>query len=277
MRKPYQAVALVLWLAGCGGGSGDSASSAVSVAAATPGAAYGITLTNLQIATALYLDSQRTPPGFLQDTAPPAQGPVATAHLKTTDIAALPASTYELCTNDWNQALSWSETAATYHGVYASLLGNSSTTSYFEFDRLLPDLPPVYVRQRVYLCGYLDRSDSNMAVSDGPAGVLNLKTAAAADLRQLVEYLWRFTDWNNYGSAVLSSTATPVPVATGPAHQLLIANLVAGGSGPGCDRIDILKWEHDLDPSTGALVRSLSTLWSFSAQQVGSAAAYCGG
>ena len=49
--------AYILALAGCGGGSG-----AVALPP-TPAALYGVTASNLEIATALYQDSARTPAG----------------------------------------------------------------------------------------------------------------------------------------------------------------------------------------------------------------------
>jgi len=265
---------LLTWaamLAACGGGSGASA----PTANVPPGAAYGISASNLQIATALYQDSQRTPPGFYADPAPPGVAAVATLHLKSQDVAGASGADFELCSDDWNQALTWSETAANYHGVYAALVASSSTARYFEFDRTVPGTPVLYVRQRVYQCTYLNRSDSSVGVNDGPAGVLNLKPVAAADLSTLSEYLWRFTGWNNYGNAVLSSAAAPA--GSGLAHQLIIASVVSNGTSAGCDRIDVVSWQHTLDAASGALQRTITPLWSFGAQQQGAAAVDCGG
>ena len=264
--RPAVAACAALALIACGGG-GDAPT------AAPPGAAYGIALGNLDIATALYLDNQRTPPGFLADPAPAGAGVVATHHLHSADLAMATASSFEVCTDDWNQALTWSEQTATQSSGYASLVGTNDTSHYFEFDRVPPGVPTQLLRQRVYLCSYLDRSDSSADVTSGPAGVLNAQPRSAAGMRDLSEYLWRFTGWNNYGSAVLASVAESG--AAGIGHTLVIATLSRDGVSSGCDRIDVLGWRHDLDSASGALQRHLSLLWSFSARQSGSLALDC--
>lgn len=251
----------------CGGGGSDAA------VAAPPGAAYGITLGNLDIATALYQDSQRTPPGFFADPAPAGVGIVATHHLRSAELALAGNGNFEVCTDDWNQALAWSEQAASQGGSYASLAGNSDTSRYFEFDRVPPGTPQQWLRQRIYLCSYLDRSDTTADVYSGPAGVLNAQPRSAAQVRELAEYLWQFTGWNNYGNAVLASLDETA--AAGVGHTLVIASLSPSGSGNGCDRIDVLAWRHDLDSSSGALQRRLTLLWSFSARQDGAVAVDC--
>jgi hypothetical protein len=260
--------AAILALAGCGGSSG-------AASASPPAAAlYGVAQGNLQIAAALYQDAARTPAGFYADPAPPGENYVATMHLRSDDVAAVGPS-FELCSDDWNQALQWSETAASSTGSYSNLVGNSSTARYFEFDRLRPGTPPLYLRQRIYLCSYLDRSGAAPGIASGPAGTLNLRPIGADDLRLLSEYLWHFTPWNNYGHAVLVSEADPL--AAGPAHTLVVATLVADGAGPGCDRVDVEAWRHSLAAGSGALVRSLQPLWSFNARQGAAGAEACGG
>jgi len=257
--------------AGCGGGTDVTS---LPAAAPTPAAVYGISQSNIEIAAALYQDSSRTPAGFYADPPPPGESSVATYHVKNSDVSAGVTADFELCTDDFNQALTWSEDAAGTGAGYASLVGNSTTTHYFEFDRLSPGTPQTYIRQRVYLCSYLDRSDTVVGVDPGPAGILNQRPISAGELGQLSEYLWRFTSWNNYGNAVLVSE--PDPVAGGMTHTLVVASLVANGAGAGCDRVDVVAWQHAVDATTGALTRTLSTLWSFNAQQVGTTAASCG-
>jgi hypothetical protein len=261
---------LALALASCGsGGSGSTDPASAGVA----GAAYGITQSNLEIATALYQDSQRTPPGFLADPPPPGAGLVSTHHLQSDELALSAASSYEVCSDDWNQALDWSEQTATQGGTYASLVGNSDTSHYFEFDRVRAGTPALLLRQRVYLCSYLDRSDSSAAVATGPAGVLNAQPRNAAEMRGLAEYLWHFTSWNNYGSAVLASVADSGSAELG--HSLLIATVTPDGISAGCDRIEVLKWRHSMSLASGALQRSLTPLWSFAARQSGNIALDC--
>jgi hypothetical protein len=126
----------------------------------------------------------------------------------------------------------------------------------------------------VYLCSYLDRSNATVGVDAGPAGTLNLRPIDAAGLRQLSEYLWRFTVWNNYGSAVLASE--PDPVAAGMVHTLVVATLISNSAAQGCDRIDVAAWRHQVAASTGTLTRTLVPLWSFDAHQGVAGAEHCG-
>ena len=93
------------------------------------------------------------------------------------------------------------------------------------------------MRQRVFRCAYLDRTGVDLAAADGFAGSLNARPLDAAALRDLVEYLWLFTSYNNAGHAVLASEAS----LPGPAHTLTLASLerAAGGA---CDRVTVRDW-----------------------------------
>ena len=263
----------VLLLSSCGGGSGGPGGGGDVLAVSPAAGAYGITQSNLEIAAALYQDAQRTPPGFVGDPPPIGAGLVATRHLQSRDLSPAVASNYEVCTDNWNEALAWSEQTAALGGSYASLVGTIDTSHYFEFDRTRPGTPALLLRQRVYLCSYLDRSNSTVAVSSGPAGTLNMRPQTAADLQVLSEYLWHFTSWNNAGNSVLASVDDPGVATLG--HTLVIAILVRDAINAGCDRIDVVRWRHSLEPASGALARSLSTLWSFTAHQSGTVAITC--
>ena len=154
------AAALTLLLGSCGGGSDEPV--AQTPAQVSIAASYGITLGNLQIAEALYRDSARTPAGFLADPPPAGQAYVATRHLRAGDLGVAPTSNVELCTDDWNQALQWSETAAQNSGG-AALVGNLTDSRYYEFQRMVGGQPTIYQRTRVYRCAYLDRSAAAVA------------------------------------------------------------------------------------------------------------------
>jgi hypothetical protein len=256
---------------GCGGGSQPAVAQVpaqVSIAAS-----FGITLNNLQIAEALYRDSTRTPPGFLTDPPPAGQPFVATRHLRNTDVGMLAASSYELCTDDWNQALQWSEDSAQRSGG-APLVGNLTDSRYFEFDRMITGQPAIYQRTRVFRCAYLDRSGASTNVSSGPAGTLARRPLLAIDLRELSEYLWQFSGYNNYGSAVLSSTGDST--SNDLRHTLVIATLVSNVAGSGCDRIDVQAWRHVAGGNSGELSRVAEPLWNFTAGQSAGAAVSCG-
>jgi len=262
-RSHLATLAVAALLASCGGGgAGDPAAS--SAAAAPPRA---VEQSDLEIAQTIYGGSPRTPAGFYSDPMPAGQDHVATMHLKSLDIdagAIEPMPLYELCTNDWNQALAWSEANAQAASVYADLVETNDDARYFEFGRVRPGEPEFYVRSRIFKCAYLDRSSANLRLSRGPAGQLNQRPISAPELRNLTEYLWQFTTFNNYGNAVLKSSGASAD--SGLSHTLIIGTLVRNGLSASCDRIDVIGWRHTID-GAGQLQLDIQTLWSFGARE----------
>jgi hypothetical protein len=248
-------IAALIALAGCGGGTDNST-------LPVPVSSRPVDETDLEIAQLLYADSRRTPADFYQEVPPTVQGYVATSHLKNTDLAgATNAPQYELCTDDWNSALAWSDQVASTAQT-SNLVATNTTTRYYEFDRTRAGTPQGYIRSRVYRCNYLDRSNVDLLGSGSTAGQLNQRPLTGSELQQLAEYLWQFTAYNNYGNAVLKSSGTAT--SSGLQHTLIIASLTAATIG-GCDHIHIVGWTHTADGQTGALSRDLQSLWDFGA------------
>lgn len=272
--RKITAIALLgtlLALAGCGGGASPVTPTVAPASAPTQTSNRPVTQTDADIAALLYADSQRTPPGFYQDTTPAVPGYLSTSQLKSMDIG-LGTRPYELCSDDWNQALQWSESAASNGGAYAALTGNSDSTLYFEFDRVRDGTPQAYLRQRVFKCAFVNRDAVDLREIDGAAGALNARPLAAADLTLLSEYLWQFTTYNNFGNVVLRSQGSSS--ATTLTHSLYIATLTSSAS-PGCDTVQVIEWKHSVDLSTGLLNRSVNTLWQFGARQQSGVVSLC--
>lgn len=186
-------------------------------------------------------------------------------HIKNTDLpGAFASPQHELCTDDWNTALSWSDEAAT-GPLTSTLVATDTTDHYYEFGRLHDGTPQLYIRARVYRCSYLDRSDVDLQSDGAAAGQLNERPLNADELKQLSEYLWQFTPYNNYGNVVLKSSGESV--AGGWAHTLIIATLTASTAANGCDRIDVIDWRHRVDSQTGMLTRDTIPLWEFGARR----------
>jgi hypothetical protein len=268
-RSHFATLALSAMLASCGGGGGEDAASRPAMASERP-----VEQSDLEIAQLIYEGIPRTPPDFYSDPMPSGQDHVATLHLKNADVDASASASplYELCTNDWNQALAWSETNAQSAAVYANLVETNDDARYFEFGRVRPGEPQFYVRTRVFKCAYLDRSSADLRVEHGPAGRLNQRPISAQELRTLSEYLWQFTTFNNYGYAVLKSSGATI--AGGLSHTLIIGKLVRSGLSAGCDRIDVLGWRHSVD-ADGELQLDVQTLWSFGARESVGVASLC--
>ena len=255
-------VAAACLLLGCGGGGGESAAPAPAVVA-NPGTAWGLTQSNLEIATALYADNARIPADFYQEPLPQGQQVISTTHIKNVDVGAA-GTPHEMCTDDFNQALAWSEAAATRAAQYRPLVATDGNERYFEFDRVSSADPQLYQRGRIFHCSYVDRSSVDLQQVQGVAGSLNIRPLSASDLKQLSEYLWRFTTYNNFGHAVLRSMGDSV--AGGMRHTLYVANLQSDGISVGCDRVTVEAWAHTVDGGTTVT----PTTWSvyFSAQRL---------
>lgn len=261
-------------LSACGGGGGgDSAPAPAAIAPSRP-----VTQSDLQIAQSVYGSGPRTPAGFYSDPPPSGHEYVSTMHLKNADIdaaAVAPQPLYELCADDWNQALEWSELGAQSAPQYADLVETNDDPRYFEFGRVREGDPTFYVRSRVFKCAYLDRAAANLRAAAGPAGQFNQRPLTAAELRNLSEYLWQFTKYNNVGYAVLQSSGASSTTAL--THTLYMGSNARGGISTSCDRIDVISWRHTLDTATGSLHVEVATLWSFGAREAAGVVTLCQG
>ena len=259
-------------LSACGGGGGDS--SAPAPAASAP--PRPVTQSDLQIAQGVYGTGPRTPAGFYSDPPPSGHDYVSTTHLKNADVDAAvvaPQPLHELCTDDWSQALEWSELGAQSSPQYSDLVETNDDPRYFEFGRVRQGDPTFYVRARVFKCAYLDRASVNLRAAAGAAGTLNRRPPTAADLREMSEYLWQFTQYNNIGYAVLQSSGSST---TGTlTHTLHMGVLVRGALSSSCDRVDVIAWRHTLDTITGSLQVESTTLWSFGARESAGVVSLC--
>ena len=273
LRWRLAALAAAL-LSACGGGGADSSAPAPT-ASAPP---RPVEQSDLQIAQSVYGSGPRTPVGFYSDSPPSGYSYVSTMHVKNANVDATvvaPEPLYELCTDDWNEALAWSELSAQHEPQYSDLVETNDDPRYFEFGRVREGDPTFYVRARVFKCAYLDRSEANLRDAAGPAGVLHRRPLTGAELRDLSEYLWQFTQYNNVGYAVLKSSG--VSAGTALTHTLHVASLARGGISSSCDRVDVVVWRHTLDTTSGSLQLEVSTLWSFGAHEAAGVVALCTG
>lgn len=261
---------------GGGGGGNSGAGDEPAPPSAAPIVSRAVAQSDLEIAQLIYAGTPRTPAGFYEDPQPTGPEYVSTTHLKNHDLATASASDplHELCTDDWNEALEWSEAHAQNAADYADLVATEDDDRYFEFGRVRAEAPEHYVRERVFKCAYVDRSAADLRVSEGAAGQLNLRPLTAVELRTFSEYLWQFTSYNNFGYAVLKSSGESSAATL--THTLHIAALVRNGMSETCDRIDIVAWRHTLDPSSGTLTLDTETEFSFGARESDGVVELCG-
>ena len=285
MRNLFAMVALIsLAACGGGGGSGSAAPAATSQPAAAPAASSNpppvvpsVTANaDLGLADRLYKGDSRTPNGFDVESRPSnVFGTLSTRHLKNTDFATGPQSagpTFEVCTNDMAQAIAWSETQATWNGMYSDLVEVRGDSRMFEVVRVPRFDSTAMLRHRVFRCDYLDRSGSDLRADIGAAGSFNQRPLNADELEKLGEYLWQFTMYNNSDFVVASSSTATAGGSL--VHTIRMAQLVRGAVGS-CDTVQLMDWTHSMNTTTGAITRELTNVRSFRAQSASGSTALC--
>ena len=221
---------------------------------------------DFEIAGLLYSDRQRTPPGFHTEPAPPA-GYAVTFHIKNSDLHAAPAGAgpiHEVCSDDWNEALGWSQAVAASEPVPSDLTATNATEQYFEFVRARRTATVAVEQIRVDRCAFLDRNGADIARLTGAAGHLNKRPLDFADVRWTLEYLWQFSAYNNVDNVVLKSA--PLHAGANPAHQLVLAALSRAAGMAGCDRVRVFAWSYLSDAASGELTSEQRELWTFDAR-----------
>lgn len=251
----YATLCLSLALAACGGGSGDSPQSE-DRAQSGAGAVRTDPEETDPALESVYFD-RRTPEGFYSETEPDPGVFQSVAHIKNVDIMApdeITASTprYELCSDDFSEALGWSRAAGDGLG---ELVDNRQTTLFFEFTRTPLESPHLSNLQRVYKCSIVDRSTVDLNQPDGHLGLYTELPPSTGHIRLLIEYLWTFGPYNNYGNAVLSSNINEED--SHYLHTLEQARLTGAAQVEGaCDRIDVYDTRYRVDKLTGSITAS---------------------
>ncbi len=234
--RPWILVTCVL--AGCGGGGGEPAAPGPGVPAQV---ARPVTQTDAEIAALLYSDRQRTPVGFPLDPAPTGFEQVTTLHLAG-------------CTDDWNEALEWSETAAQDAPAYADLVETRTDPRYFEFDRVPRSPENNLLRARVYRCEFFDPV----------ANTLNARPIDAATVAAFAAYQWQFTIYNNFGNVVLDRATRTT--ATAIEHTLDLATLARATNAAECDRVEVIAWTWRVALASGVVEIGTESLFAFRAR-----------
>ena len=243
----------VVLLVACGGGSGSD--SAVSEENKDAVQDATVTEPNLdsQALDSIYYN-RRTPTGFYQEPEPDPTLFQTITHIKNTDLLA-PGSfddttpRFEVCTNDFSEALAWSEINGSQLGV---LVDNSASTIYFQFTRSPANAPQISNIQRVYKCDIIDRSTVDTRYQNEHLGSYTELPQNASNIKQLIEYLWLYGPSNQYGNAVLNTTINEDQNTF--TYHMDMATLAPTANNNGqCDRIDLLSIDYNVDKLTGAI------------------------
>lgn len=186
-------------------------------------------------------------------------------HVKDASIS------YELCTNDYYEALAWENADNDSRAVGGYYVGSVENDRYFEIVRELSfdggignisDLTsPGFAR--VFKCSNVNRDGVDRTLRNGYAGTLNGRPLTAASLRNFTEYMWQFTFFAPARKKVLRSFSTETVQTWG--HTLRLALATNQGTGR-CDLIDVVDWVFTVDKSSGAINKTFDAARSLQAQ-----------
>lgn len=252
-------------LGGCGGGGASP-----EIAGEMPPDARAV---DQRLAELAYSPDERTPPGFYSEPERYSDRSVFRFHVKSDDVGVPAQVAFEVCTNDFAQALSWSASGAEARDFETELAGNDETVWFYEFDRMVSGTEPAVVINRVFKCSALDRQG---AVPDGFAGQLTMRPLGSDELRFVAEYMWQFSRFNNALNAVYDSV--PGSEAGALTHTLRRVQVQQGaGAVAGCDRIEVWHWRWRADPLDGSLSSEQHFERAFDARRENGAVRLCGG
>jgi hypothetical protein len=257
---------------GGGGGGGNNVTEADSTdtLSQTSRILSSVSLPVEDIMAAIYLN-KRVPDDFYRENDPDPNTFESIRHIRNIDIAAQPANTpvYELCADNFGEALQWSEDAG---NILGDLVDTAEANLFFEFVRVPSSRPEFRNIQRVYKCEVLDRSLVDTNEPDEHMGFYNQTPQTALQVKEILEYLWTFSFLNNYGNAVLTSQTLENPQEF--LHTLHQARLQTGMNGE-CDLIEVYATVYTVDKNTGNITFVENKIDEFEATFNGFAASLC--
>lgn len=251
---------IVLLLSACGGATTDTqGANNINAGEAV----------NMKIADALYFD-KKTPAGFYKEDL---QDDVfySITHVKNTSLLPVvdrdESSSYELSSDDFVEALSWSDKAAEYQISHQQLIDNSETWLYHQFTRFNPDEPQFINMHRVFKASVLDRNGVLRSDEDSNyKGRITMPGPTVEQVKMIVEYLWMFTMSNNYSNAVVTSYTTETDNAF--IHVMEQAMLDSSYS-ESCDHIKLYEIRYTVPKDSGFIWREKVFIRDFLAKRTG--------
>lgn len=230
--------------------------------------------TKLDVAELIYDSSYRVPPGFYVDERADSDVSYTLYHVKDES------NSYEVCTDDFNEAVSLESADNESRSVNGLYIGHYENSRYFEFIRELsyPDgignIPeptsPGY--SRVFKCSYVDRTGVDRNLRNGYDGRLVASPVTPELTKELVEYLWQFVFFWPGQAKVLDTRAATLGNTI--RHDLVLGIRTGQGAGK-CDRVDVIEWRFSADQATGELEKSFILLSSFGAQLLNGVPSIC--
>jgi len=267
IKRPIQIALSCLSLAACDGEHPAHSVTEVSLTSR-------IIPSQEEIIAAIYDSSYTVPDTFFVDERADTPQSYTLYHLKDVSVS------YELCTDDFDQARQWEDTDNTERSVSGSYAGSYQNDNYFEFIRELyyPNsvgnvagtTSPGFAR--VFKCSNVNRNGVDRNLRDGFAGILNVRPLSLGAVREFSEYMWQFVFFETSQRKVLRTYSTELQTTL--EHTLLLGFAINQGTGR-CDRIEVVDWIFSADKSNGQINKEFLLLFSFEAQVVDSIPELC--
>lgn len=178
---------------------------------------------------------------------------------------------YELCSDDFTQALAWETTDNENAPVPGAFTGSVETDKYFEFMRDLVSgngignvtNPTSTGFARVFKCTYVNRDGVDRHSRDGDAGTLNTAELTTDVIRDFTEYMWQFTFFWPASKTVLESFTAETTSAF--QHTLLLSLLTSRGADQ-CDLIEVVDWIFSVDKDSGQITKEFMPIYELEAK-----------
>lgn len=203
----------------------------------------------------VYDTGYSVPDGFFVDERADTPHTYTVYHVKDHSVS------YELCSDDYAEALAWEAADNASRAVNGHFVDAYENADYFEFIRELTypsDVGNVQAETsvgfaRVFKCSSVNRDGVDRNLRDGFGGVLTRRPLTAQSVRQLTEYLWQFEYFGAATRKVLDSYTTEDDQSI--EHTLELAFLVKQGYDR-CDRIEVFDWVFTAGKTEGRISRA---------------------
>ena len=216
-----------------------------------------------EILEALYRD-KRVPAGFYTEVFP-VDVFSSLSHVKSS-ILNLDANdpVYELSTDDFSEAIEYSEKEANLQPGYKQMVDVTETDFYFQLTRVDLDYPEFVHFSRVFKLNALDRSGIDRNQLGSYQGKITIPVLTAQRVKDIIEYLWNFTFSNNYGNTVTESEISET--SSEFVHSMIEAKLVISAINT-CDTVEVFESLYSIEKDTGFIWKESTLIREISIQR----------
>ena len=229
-----------------------------------------------QVLSKAYDNSYQAPEQFYVDERAATPGSYSVYHVKDVSVS------YEICTDDFNEALALEAADNASRSVSGDLVTSVENSRYFEFVRELsyPDSignisdPTSPGFSRVFKCSYVNRDGTDRNLRNGFAGKLNASPLSQHVVKTYAEYMWQFTFFWPARPKVLNSYSAETADEFQNTLQLI---LVTNQGDARCDLTEVIDWEFSVDRNTGQITKTYRKLYETEAQLIDGSPQECAG